>query len=153
MLLKQFIGLCLISVFPVFADGEEAVFEPPFKMRGAAHGNWWVLGEVVCFRAFAPDTGSGNIAARRKAAEYFQPAPIPFPVTGIRGVVKDSDERVVAEADVPLETFFRDGWRFTPENPGFYTVAFMMREANGTHRNRSPARRRRGARILWRGHP
>lgn len=126
---------CLLSVLlaGTVIAGYGADYEPEFKIRGVRDGNWWILGDSVGFKALSGSDAGSLTACREKMAsgKAIERVVMPETWSHVIGTVFDSSGIKLAECTVDAKTFARDGWTWKPSEPGFYSVAFSVRNKTG----------------------
>ncbi len=72
------------------------------KIRGSAFGNWYLLGDEVCFKP------------EKKATRPLQV------------ILRDGNEKTILTETISAEAFNQEGWRWKAVSPGFYDVQFQQ---------------------------
>lgn len=127
------VTVSLLLLLGAVCCGAEQKLEPEFKIRGGNHGNWWLLGQTVNFRALSNAAAKDLTAYRNTLASGEEPGKVILPDdwNSITGTVFDSDERNLGETTVSAAEFARDGWCWEPSEPGFYSVVFSVNDKSG----------------------
>ena len=79
---------------------------PSLKLVCDHHAQLTTVGEAVTFRL-----ATGSLPAQARA---------------LRGTIFDSQGVQVATSDTPADAFAANGWRWRPQQPGFYEIAFAL---------------------------
>lgn len=97
----------------VMVEASDQSFEPvSFKLKSGKFANWWNLGDTVSFQL---DTGA-----------------VPSSVTTVIGSVYNSDNTLIMQVPVSRRTFLDQGWRWTPDEPGYYEIDFAYQQSGST---------------------
>lgn len=94
-----------------FGRCAESASRCPQPIRSSVPGNWIEAGAEI---------------------RFFENQPVPDDVAGIDAAVCDSAGREVVRQEIPAGEFRKNGWRWQPATPGFYTVRFEIRTLTGT---------------------